>query len=232
MEQSGEDSFSLLPHHLLLLHSQWAAACCLCATTDKWYTINHHCSVVGSQFVTFAVLYSNERALRSSYADLHDSQLIIYSLYVDNCSARVKKTQSRHSCRGISNQMCPLCFDRIEWLMCLFALHNRRISATGRTTDVTDSWLAKWAKRASQTRCISLAALRCPVALNGADRAEQSGRRTYGWARGSWSAHLAWRVCESTAGTRSPSRWTSLCLRWGRVYWGVKRKLDNRSTIG
>lgn len=47
-EQSGEDSYSLLPHHLLFLHSKLTAACCLPAALNKWFTINHRCSVLWS----------------------------------------------------------------------------------------------------------------------------------------------------------------------------------------
>lgn len=59
------------------------------------------------------------------------------------------------------------------------------------------------------------------------------GCQTYGLVHGFWWAHLTWQVFESTAGTCSPFRWTSLCLRWGKVCWGAKgkrhkqRQLDN-----
>lgn len=130
----GRTVIHCLSPHLLLLHSQWAAACCLYATLNKWFTINHYCSVVGSQFVIFLLYTEKERAVHSSHIyqsnNTQDIQLIIYlckQLYSYTCVKDICARITLYSLHVGSN----------EWTMCLFVLHNSQLADQH---DRSDHW--------------------------------------------------------------------------------------------
>ncbi len=88
-----------------------------------------------------------------------------------------------------------------KWCVCLCCvILSWQISTTGRTTDLTDTWLAKWAKWASWTHRIRLGALQRLVALNRTDRARRTPDLRLGpWILiGSFGLTSVWEHCWHT----------------------------------
>lgn len=143
---AGRTVTHCLSHHLLWLHSQWAAGCCLYAALNKWFTINHYCSVVGSWFVIFLLCTQKLSAMHSSHICQSNSTQDIQLKQTNNYIVHVWKMYVLMQVYSEYIKCSILCMLTVmnEWCVCLCCvILSWQISKTGRTTDLTDTWLAK-----------------------------------------------------------------------------------------